>query len=105
MTECLSRYEALLLEIKTLSLKEKKSLLEKTLKLQEEVGELAEAVLIHKKASGSTYKPSNSLSIQKEAVDILLVTLDIFFCLSPDLDLLLDLLTKKSKKWKKHQIK
>ena len=105
MTECLSRYEALLAEIKTLSLKEKKGLLEKTIKLQEEVGELAEAVLIHKKASGSQYKARKSLSIEKEAVDILLVTLDIFFSLSPDLDLLEDLLSKKSRKWKKHQTK
>ena len=105
MTECLSPYEALLCQIKTLSLKEKKGLLEKTIKLQEEVGELAEAVLIYKKASGSIYKTCKPLCIEKEAVDILLVTLDIFFSLSPDLDLLHNLLSKKSKKWKKHQIK
>ena len=105
MMECLSPYEALLSEIKSLSLKEKKGLLEKTIKLQEEVGELAEAVLIYKKASGSKYKASKSLSIEKEAVDIILVSLDIFFSLSPDLDLLQDLLSEKSKRWKKYQIK
>lgn len=105
MTECSSRFEKLLEKIQSLSSKEKKSLLEKTLKLQEEAGELAEAVLIHTKASGSQYKESSEQAIENEAVDIILVALDIFFSLSPDVATLEKLLSSKCGKWEKHQLK
>ena len=105
MTECSSPCKEILERIKALSRKEKKDLLERTVKLQEEVGELAEAVLIHSKASGSQYKKAADKDIESEIADILLVSLDIFFSLSKDTDLLAELLMKKCQKWEKHQLK
>ncbi len=66
-------------EIQKLSLSEKKNLLERTIKLQEETGELAEQVLIASKSSGSQYKKSTKNALKCEAVDVTLVALSIFF--------------------------
>ena len=105
MTECSSRFEKLLCKVQSLSHLEKKSLLEKMVKLQEEAGELAEAILIHEKSSGSGYKESSEQSIENEAVDIILVALDIFFTMSRDMTTLEELLTSKCAKWERHQLK
>jgi NTP pyrophosphatase (non-canonical NTP hydrolase) len=66
-------------KIQKLSLEEKKSLLERTIKLQEEVGELAQQVLIQTGSSGSHHKKAQTSGIQEEAVDVTLVALSIFF--------------------------
>lgn len=105
MTECSSPYNEIIEKIRDLSRKEKKGLLEKTIKLQEELGELAEAVLIHTKASGSQYKKAVDKDIESEIADILLVSLDIFFSLTKDTQLLAELLMKKCQKWEKYQLK
>ena len=105
MMECSCPFNEILKDIKALSLKEKKNLLQKMVKLQEEVGELAEAILIKDSAPGSTYKSQTEYQIEKEIVDILLVCLDMFYSLRPNEGLLEHLLTEKSKKWALFQSK
>ncbi|MBM3207690.1 MAG: hypothetical protein FJZ57_03680 [Chlamydiae bacterium] len=105
MMECSCQYNKIFQRIKNLSSKEKKNLLQKMVKLQEEVGELAEAVLIHENASGSEYKSKNEHAIEKEITDILLVSLDMFYSLNPSEGLLEHLLTEKSQKWEHFQSK
>lgn len=106
MTECSSLFDyTLMKKLQALSKKEKKSLLEKTVKLQEESGELAEAVLSFRGASGSLYKQKKQESIQEEAVDVLLVAISIFFSEGGTMDELSNLLHKKAGKWEKFQSK
>lgn len=105
MTECSSPYNEILEKIRELSRKEKKGLLEKTVKLQEEVGELAEAILIRTKTAGSQYKKTAEKAVESEIADILLVSLDLFFSLTQDTHLLAELLIKKCQKWEKYQLK
>lgn len=95
----------ILSEILKLSLSEKKTLLERTIKLQEEAGELAEQVLIAAKASGSTYKKSTKDAIKHESVDVALVALSIFFLEGGTLAELEKVLCTKIAKWKKFKKK
>lgn len=87
--------------IQLLSRKERKTLLERMVKLQEEAGELANEVLIAKKASGSERKKSQKKGIRKEAVDVILVALSIYFHQGTSLSDLEEDLTLKTKKWRK----
>lgn len=87
--------------IQQLSLEEKKGLLERTIKLQEETGELAEAVLIAQKSSGSQYKKTTKNAIKEEAVDITLVALSIFFLEGGTIKELEKMIENKTAKWKK----
>jgi NTP pyrophosphatase (non-canonical NTP hydrolase) len=95
--------EKILQEIEQLSLNEKKSLLEKMVKLQEECGELAQEVLIHSKSSGSQHKEIGADGIKGECIDVILVALSIFFKEGGDVEECLALLNLKASKWKKHQ--
>lgn len=88
-------------KIQKLSLEEKKNLLERTIKLQEETGELAEQVLIAHKSSGSQYKKSSKSAIKKEAADVTLVALSIFFLEGGTPKELEKILQEKAAKWKK----
>ena len=88
-------------EIEKLSLAEKKNLLERTVKLQEETGELAEQVLIAAKASGSQYKKGQKDAIKQEAVDVTLVALSIFFLEGGTPEELRKIVKIKAAKWKK----
>lgn len=87
--------------IHQLSLKEKKNLLERMVKLQEECGELANEVLIAQAASGSERKKSQKNGIEKEAVDVILVALSIYFQQGGALPDLEKALTAKAAKWQK----
>jgi len=95
--------QSLFQDIQNLSLHEKKSLLQRMVKLQEECGELAQEVLIHTNASGSQYKEKKEDTLKKECVDILLVVLSIYFQEKGSVDELFSLLYEKKEKWKKHQ--
>ncbi|MBS0606616.1 MAG: MazG-like family protein [Parachlamydiales bacterium] len=87
--------------IQQLSKQEKKTLLERMVKLQEEAGELANEVLISQKASGSERKKSQKKGIRKEAIDVVLVALSIYFHQGATLADLEKDLKLKSMKWKK----
>jgi len=90
--------------IQKLSLEEKKNILERTIKLQEETGELAEQVLIAQQSSGSQYKTSTKEAIKEEAADVILVALSIFFLeggTPQELDRVIDAKAAKWRKFKK----
>ncbi len=87
--------------IHKLSLKEKKSLLERMVKLQEECGELANEVLIAQAAPGSQRKKSQKKGIEKETVDVILVALSIYFQQGSGLSDLEKALKAKAAKWQK----
>ncbi|MDX5592361.1 MazG-like family protein [Pseudovibrio sp. SPO723] len=54
-----------------------KTLQERTLKLSEEVGEVAQAVLSATKAPGTEYKSLDTSDVREESVDALIVSLAI----------------------------
>ncbi|QDG75733.1 MazG-like family protein [Labrenzia sp. PHM005] len=64
-------------EIYELTQLDGKSLQERTLKLSEESGELAQAVLTVTKAPGSTYKNHSLADVREEAADAAIVALSI----------------------------
>ena len=90
--------------IEKLSKQEIKTILERAVKLQEEVGELAQEILVHHKASGSQYKKASEDGIQGECVDVILVALSIFFKSGGSQESLCTLIDKKGAKWAKHQL-
>lgn len=90
-----------------LAKKEPKSLEEMGLKLAEETGEVAEAILKYKKSSGSQYKHGTLDDLKEECADTLLVALSLYFQLEgSSIDELNSIIEKKAGKWEKHmQIK
>ncbi len=89
--------------IKKLSLQEPKTLLQRMVKLQEEVGELAQEVLVSQNASGTQHKSEGPDGIKGECVDIILVALSIYFSQGgqePDFEKYAE---QKCLKWEKHQ--
>ena len=90
-------------KIKHLSIKEPKTLEQMALKLSEESGEVAQAVLSYTKASGNQYKQLTTSDIKEECIDTLLVSLALYYKLADDPDTELpDLLNKKITKWQAH---
>ena len=86
-----------------LSKKEPKTLEEMGLKLTEETGEVAEAILKYNKASGSQYKSGSLNDLKEECADTLLVALSLYFQLDDSSTEELEyLLMKKADKWEKH---
>lgn len=73
-------------------------------KLQEEVGELAQEVLIHQSASGTQHKTHGPDGVLGECVDVTLVALSIYFQQGGNVAELEDTVNKKCAKWEKHQL-
>lgn len=90
----------LLKEIKELSVHNKKSLEQIGLKLSEETGECSQALLSYLKANGSEYKELNSQDVKEECIDIILVTLSLFYKLDGQDNELNKIMIEKIKKWK-----
>ncbi len=89
--------------IERLSKKEPKTLLQRMVKLQEEVGELAQEVLIHESASGTQHKSHGPDGVLGECVDVALVVLSIYFQQGGTLQHLEEAVARKSAKWEKYQ--
>jgi NTP pyrophosphatase (non-canonical NTP hydrolase) len=89
--------------IKELSIKDKKTLSQKALKLTEEVGELARVILPYDSAHGTNHRFINKESILEEVVDIYLTNISIAHSLGFTDDEFYDMLVKKSKKWSELQ--
>lgn len=90
--------------IEKLSKKEAKTLLQRMVKLQEEVGELAQEVLVFQNASGSQHKNASDDGILGECVDVVIVALSIYFSSGGTKENLSELVDKKALKWAKHQL-
>jgi NTP pyrophosphatase (non-canonical NTP hydrolase) len=76
--------QELISRIQKLTTLEKKSLVLKALKLSEETGEVAEAVLSFEEASGSEYKQKTASDIVEECVDVIIVATSIINSLTMD---------------------
>lgn len=72
-------------------------------KLQEEVGELAQEVLIDQKASGTQHKSEGPDGIKGECVDVILVALSIYFSQSGNEVEFEKHAEQKCLKWEKYQ--
>ena len=90
--------------VKRLALKEPKTLFQRMVKLQEEVGELAQEVLIDQKASGSQHKTEGADGIKGECVDVILVALSIYFSEGGREADFEQYVEQKCLKWEKHQV-
>lgn len=71
--------------LKKLSLLDKKNLVEASLKLTEEVGEVAEAILSCTKVHGCEYKTKTPEDIVEEVTDVIIVGFSILHQLASDL--------------------
>ena len=91
--------------IKDLSIKDKKTLSQKGLKLAEEVGELARAILPYDSAPGTNHRFSDREQILEEIVDVYLSNISISHSLGFTDEEVNEMLNKKSKKWAQLQLK
>lgn len=89
--------------IKTLSIKDKKTLSQKGLKLVEEVGELARVILPYDSAHGTNHRFIDREAILEEVVDVYLTNISIAHSLGFTDEDFNDMLTKKSEKWSQLQ--
>ena len=76
--------------LKKLSLLDKKNLVEASLKLTEEVGEVAEAVLSCTKVHGCEYKTKTPEDIVEEVTDVIIVAMSILHKLKKQTDIYSD---------------
>jgi NTP pyrophosphatase (non-canonical NTP hydrolase) len=89
--------------IKTLSIKDKKTLSQKTLKLVEEVGELSRVILPYDSAHGTNHRFIDREAILEEVVDVYLTNISIAHSLGFTDEEFNDMLVKKSEKWSQLQ--
>jgi NTP pyrophosphatase (non-canonical NTP hydrolase) len=89
--------------IKNLSIKDKKTLSQKTLKLVEEVGELSRVILPYDSAHGTNHRFIDRDAILEEVVDVYLTNISIAHSLGFTDEEFSDMLVKKSKKWSQLQ--
>jgi NTP pyrophosphatase (non-canonical NTP hydrolase) len=89
--------------IKTLSIKDKKTLSQKGLKLVEEVGELARVILPYDSAHGTNHRFIDREAILEELADVYLTNISIAHSLGFTDEEFNDMLIKKSEKWSQLQ--
>lgn len=89
--------------IKSLSIKDKKTLSQKGLKLVEEVGELARVILPYDSAHGTNHRFIDRDAILEEVVDVYLTNISIAHSLGFTDEEFNDMLAKKSEKWSQLQ--
>jgi NTP pyrophosphatase (non-canonical NTP hydrolase) len=91
--------------IKDLSIKDKKTLSQKALKLVEEIGELARVILPYDSAHGTNHRFTDKDAILEELVDIYLTNISISHSLGFTDEEFNDMLVKKTEKWSSLQAK
>lgn len=90
--------------LSTLVVDKERTLTEKALKVNEEAGELAEAVLGYTKTSGNTYKAAMTKEdVKKEAADVIVTAASVFMDINGGtLDGLDEIIGEKMDKWQKN---
>ncbi len=91
--------ENTLLRLKELSRKEPKTIIEKALKLTEETGEVAEAVLSFCKVSGCGYKNKTAEDVVEECLDTIIMASSIIAVLGVSDRDVLRMMNTKLNKW------
>ena len=91
--------------IKDLSIKDKKTLSQKGLKLVEEVGELARAILPYDSAHGTNHRFVDREAILEEVVDTYLTSISIAHSIGITDDEFNEMLSRKTTKWAELQSK
>lgn len=91
--------------VKNLSIKDKKTLSQKVLKLVEEVGELARVILPFDSAHGTSHRFTDREKILEEVVDVYLSNISIAHSLGFTDEQFNEMLNKKSNKWATIQAK
>ena len=91
--------------IKDLSIKDKKTLSQKALKLVEEIGELARVILPYDSAHGTNHRFTDKDAILEELVDIYLTNISISHSLGFTDEEFNEMLVKKTEKWGSLQAK
>ena len=89
--------------IKKLSIKDKKTLSQKGLKLVEEIGELARVILPYDSAHGTNHRFIDREAILEEVVDVYLTNISIAHSLGFTDEEFNEMLSKKSEKWSQLQ--
>jgi len=89
--------------IKTLSIKDKKTLSQKGLKLVEEVGELARVILPYDSAHGTNHRFIDREAILEEVIDVYLTNISIAHSLGFTDEEFDEMLVRKSQKWSQLQ--
>ena len=89
--------------IKNLSIKDKKTLSQKGLKLVEEMGELARIILPYDSAHGTNHRFTDREALLEEVVDIHLSNISIAYSLGFTDEEFNDMLIRKSQKWSQLQ--
>ena len=91
--------------IKSLSLRDKKTLSQKALKTCEEVGELAKAILPFDSAPGTNHRFIDREKILEEISDVYLTNISIAYSLDFSDEEIYDMIQKKAMKWQEIQSK
>lgn len=91
--------------IKSLSIKDKKTLSQKALKTCEEVGELAKAILPFDSAPGTNHRFIDREKILEEIADVYLTNISIAYSLDFTEEEINDMIQKKAMKWQEIQSK
>ena len=91
--------------IKDLSIKDKKTLSQKALKLVEEVGELSRVILPYDSAHGTNHRFTDRDAILEELIDVYLTNISISHSLGFTDEEFNDMLVKKTEKWGSLQVK
>lgn len=90
-------------EISRLTEIDKKTLLERTLKLSEEVGEVAQAMLSYSNVCGCGYKNKSKEDLVEECLDVIIVASSIIsqsYDNDVDMETVKSIYDKKLSKWK-----
>lgn len=85
--------------VKKLSDKETKTFIQRALKLSEETGEVAEAVLSYMDAPGCGYKKKEESDVVEESIDVIIMALSIIFKTTASDEDVLNTFRTKLAKW------
>ena len=91
--------------IKKLSIADKKTLSQKSLKTTEEVGELAKVILPFDSAQGTNHRFVDKKLILEEIVDVYLSSISIAYSLDFSDEEIEEMIVEKSKKWENIQVR